>query len=301
MADQIFDDETLTDVLDGTADALTVAAVQASATASARLDSMRRAAELVGTAPTPATAERRSASIAGALAAAQAPPEIRSLSVARQQKVTRDSWYRRPELLAVAAAVVVVLLTLPFLASIGSDDADTASTAETADAASTDAGASLDAGDGADGSTDDEAMEDTAALAEAAPATTAAAARAADDDAAADDGAGEFDAEADGGSTNAVAPIELRPVSSIEGIDDQIELGWIEPRVTLGDLETQGLVLPECTDTVLDEVGPIDESVPSFDAVMLTEPGQESTIVIVYFATDGTTGLFNGEDCSTIR
>ena len=122
MSNERFDDELLSTIIDGEADATTVASVQGNEAANQRLEDMRAAAGIVGEEPAPASAERRRQSIAAALAAAEPAPNVTSLTAEREA--------RRPfptrTILAVAAALLFFVVAVPLLVGLRPGGFDTA-------------------------------------------------------------------------------------------------------------------------------------------------------------------------------
>ena len=122
---------------------------------------MRTAVEVVATEPEPASSERRSASIAAAMAAATpASPEVTSLAAARHERAEKQRSIPRGLIAAVAAAVALIV-AIPIALSLGGGD--TTDFASEAASTAADETASADVEASADAAVDDveeEAMED---------------------------------------------------------------------------------------------------------------------------------------------
>lgn len=292
-----FSDEQLSAVLDGLADPETVARVQSSPEASARLEQLRRVSELVATPPPAATAERRASSIAAALAAAEsaAPEGVASLAVAREKAVERKRFTDRlsPQVLAAAAAILLVALITPFLIQNNDDDATVATGADTAtdsrtsslsDSATADA-ADSGSDDGGDGDfTDDPSSSDDSAEAamEAAPVN--------------DDGmAAEAAADDAGvGGADDTDFVELFSTNSALQLLASIDDGSVTPDLFLDDPSIQdGTVNSECL------VDLAERSEPSLKLARIDNT-TGSQLVVIHFGEDGTNTLFDAEDCSPV-
>ena len=122
MSENRFDDAALSAIIDGEADDQLAAAVHGDEVASQRLQHMRTAVEVVATEPEPASSERRSASIAAAMAAATpASPEVTSLAAARHERAEKQRSIPRGLIAAVAAAVALIV-AIPIALSLGGGD-----------------------------------------------------------------------------------------------------------------------------------------------------------------------------------
>jgi hypothetical protein len=289
-----FSDEQLSAVLDGLADPETVARVQASPEAAARLDQLRMVSELVATPPPAATPERRASSIAAALAAAEsvAPEGVASLAVAREKAVERKRFTDRfsPQVMAAAAAILLVALITPFLIQGDDDDATIATGADTAadsiseslsNAATDDAtdSGSDDSGDADSG--DDMAATSLAPTADAESSDDAAMEAAPADDAMAEDEAADEEPR-------------MFFINSAVGLLDAIDDGNVGPNLFLSDPEIQGGdVNPDCLAEFT------DRAEPSF-ALATIESTDGPQLVVIHFGEDGTNTLFDAEDCSPV-
>lgn len=295
-----FSDEQLSAVLDGLADPELVQRVQASPQASARLEQLRTVSELIGTSPAPATPERRASSIAAALAAAEAaaPEGVSSLAVAREKAAESKRFTDRfsPQVMAAAAAILLVALITPFLISNSGSDT-TAS-----DTATGEISTSLSDAGGADGSDDatdsaadsdssfdgddsaaesmDSGSDDSAAMAEAAPM---------------DEDEAEEDAVENDPTADSSADDEARMFfsNSPVGLLAAIEQGGILPNLFVSDPEIQTTVNPECLVDLTDAAEP---------ALALAEIDNDGVrqVVVITFEEDGTNTLFDAGDCSPV-
>ena len=307
MSSEAFTDEMLSAIIDDEADDKTIAAVNADPAARARLQQLRAAVSHVA-APIPvANPERRSASIAAALAAASPTTEVSSLAAARHVRETQPSRSRSaPRWLAVAAAAGFLIVTIPLLARFSGSDADeTATTAAEevdsasfgindsgadtdTDAASDDAGdSSADAMDEVEGpaDSDDAALLDTAdqdAVEEAATAET--------------DGF-EPDAAADEQEATTVAPAETEKirvvVSNLDILEEFITLGAVAAQLTAEQVIAEG-VPAACVEPLAD----VDTA--TFDLVVLDDFGGTARLILVIFNQDGSTTALDAEDCAQL-
>jgi len=287
-----FSDEQLSAVLDGLADPETVARVQASPEASARLEQLRSVSELVGTPPPAATPERRASSIAAALAAAEsaAPEGVASLAVAREKAVERKRFTDRlsPQVLAAAAAILLVALITPFL--IQGDDDDTSIATGAADTAGENRSladsATDDGGDDAADSGDSDSADDGVAATTLAPTAEA---DLAEESAVASDDAMDDVAANEAGDDSARMSFANSPLQLLALID----IGQVQPDLFLTDPEIQNTVNPECL------IDLVDGLFPSY-ALATIESTSGVQIVVIQFDPDGTNTLFDAEDCSPV-
>lgn len=320
MSNESFTDEILSAIIDGEADAATIAAVNDNPSARARLEQMRVAVSGVAAPVAGATPERRSASIAAALAAATPAPEVSSLAAARHTRETQTSRSRNtPRWLAVAAAAVFLIVAIPLLSRFGGSDADTADTATAAtdsaslgvDDAIAQAASSGDSADSSDDAIDDsfgEAMEEEAMEeAEGAGETL----RDMDDGAMADEpaeteaaaAADEPESENAGDSVDEQAPTTVAPsniatpltvVSNLEILEEFITLGTIAPQLTAAEVIAEG-VSAVCVDPFA------ADSQATFDVIILDEFGGPARLVLIVFNEDGSTFALDAEDCAQLR
>lgn len=326
MSTEPFTDELLSAIIDGEADAATVASVDADPEASARLAQMRRAVDFVATPVPEATPERRRASIAAAMAAATpAAPEVTSLAAARHERTTTapKRSESRGQWLVLAAAAVALIVAIPLVLQFrGGNDADTASDATTSDgetsfgvdasddAAEATADVAEESGDSDDamdeaasddeGAAEEDAMEEEVMEEE----STDEAADEADEamadepeDAAADDGA---DLPVSAADRLAEAPI----VSNLEILEQFIStFGSITPVLTADQVIEVG-VAPACVDSLIAEIEEttgepfVDDAI--FDLAFLGETGDNERLVIIGFLEDGTTIALDAEDCARL-
>ncbi len=322
MSTEPFTDEILSAIIDGEADDETVAAVAADPAATARLAQLRNAVELVA-APVPdATPERRSASIAAAMAAATpASPEVTSLAAARHERTakapTRTESTRQWFLLAAAAIALVVAIPLALQLRSG-NDADTATDAS-ADAIDSRSLATDDAADAGGDSAGDEAASDDGAEEEAmaedslememADADTTfddamedveQAADAPADDAAREDLPSTTQAPAETESPTvspAAALADATTVNSLESLESLIAIDAITPTLTLEvviDAVVEAGLSPDCAES-LEETSP-----PSFALASLSEGGGETRLLILQFDEDANAITRDAEDCAQL-
>lgn len=299
MTTENFDDALLTDVLDGIADERTVASVNADPAARSRLEALRAVSEMVATPPPPASGDRRAASIAAALAAAETPAAVTSLAPVRRARFARfDRFERMPtRWLAAAAAAAVVLIAIPIVGSLTSDDdvsiASDAATAEIApDARSL--GDRPDTDDAGDGGSDEMA---TAAVEESADAGDfdgdSDAAAEADMATAGDDSADSAD---DGAAPTSTVAVErsIPEVIDLPQLQSLIEDGSIGPSFAIDDPFVQSNIAGDC-------LAPFSETATeSFALARLTPADGPARIVFVVFDDSGDNTAFDGEDCSPV-
>ncbi len=336
MSNERFNDELLSAIIDGEAEPELVASVNADAEASTRLEQMRQAVQIVAEEPPAATAQRRSASIAAAMAAATPAPEVTSLAAARHERAETKKQARSFSTgwVAAVAAAVAFLIAIPIAIGLGGGSGATDVAADATDSTSlnvTDA-----AGDAADAvaeTSSDDAMEDDEAMEDAGDS-----ARAFDDDAMEDDAmeeameddeeameddeamededtdfapADEVAAESEETATPSTTTTanglaartdelrnlrDLTAVNNLDVLDDLIDLGTIAPKYSAADLATVREVSPEC-------IEPRDGvSMPTpYALANLTLFGGVDRLILVEFADDGSTRVLDAEDCAPLR
>lgn len=293
MSTEPFTDDILSTIIDGEADPELVASVANDPVATARLERMQAAVELVATPPPDATPQRRAASIAAALAAATPQPDVTSLATARHARSQAPSRKLNPQWLALAAAMILLVVAIPLLGrAIGTESADVASSA-------TDSSNSLGSGDTSDDSTDDSAEDATdtaddvmeeADVSDAPDESPGLPDSAFDGDVTADDAVDDTESEDTGG----VGRLATAPVASnLDIVNDYIALGSLSPILTAEEAIAEG-VAPEC----VDDLGTSDA--PMFDVAILDEFGGAPRVVLISFAEDGTSMVFDAEDCALL-
>ena len=310
MSNERFNDEVLSAIIDGEADADTVASVNADAGASARLEQLRSAVDFVASPAPDATPERRSASIAAAMAAAQPAPEISSLAAARHE---RDQTKQRrsipPLWFAAAAAMLLFIVAIPLLVRFSPGDAETASTDTSGDASLNVTDSASDGADAVDDSADIESDSDDAADA---PASA--------DEAGSDDAADEpMEEEApeenatppttaavsatipapddsdEGSSEDRLKSENFFTVNNVDSLDSMINIGSVQPEFSAGDAIIAG-VNPDCVrpNTLVTTETP-------YALINLTPFAGDDRLIYVEFADDGTTRILEAEDCAPLR
>ncbi len=288
MNNKRYDDELLSAIIDGQADAETVASVEADPVASERLAHMRQGVLLVAEPVPEATPERRSSSIAAALAAASPAPEVTSLAAARHERaVTRQSAPKRAWIAGVAAAAAF-LIAIPLAISLTGESTTDTVAADAAEETSVDAAANSD--DSADA---DDAMDESAEVAES-------------DDSAADAEEESFasreevaeameDDAANEPRAQRVNTSDLATATTVDGIDELITDGTITPKYDAAAVVEAG-VLESCVqprDGVTAEL--------PYDLVNLDSFGGATRLILIEFADDATTRVLDAEDCSALR
>lgn len=320
MSTEPFTDEILSAIIDGEADDETVAAVAADPAATARLAQLRNAVDMVATPVPDATPERRSASIAAAMAAATpASPEVTSLAAARHERTAKTSTKSEStrQWFVLAAAAIALVVAIPLALQLRSgNDADVATADDT----------SADATDSRSLATDD-AVDDTADAASDEPAsdegfTTEAMAEDAlnltDGDGESDDAmeeseepADDADSAADDAPATTTAPAEVEAptispaaaladattVNGLEGLESLLAINAITPTLTLDvviDAVVEAGLSPECAES-LEETNP-----PSFALASLSEGGGETRLLILQFDEDANAITLDAEDCAQL-
>jgi len=304
MSTEPFTDEILSAVIDGEAGADIVAAVAADTVASARLAQIRQAVAHV-CAPVPdAAPQRRSASIAAAMAAREPTgPEVISLAAARHNTTSKTTVKSGIDLqrFALLAAAIALVVALPFaLLSRSGNDSDTAASdvgTQDSGSASFDAPAerqmtptaAADSDDAVDDSHDDvETNIETTSAPAAANESMNDAADAATTTAPASDHSFEADA----------ALGEITRVNSIEVLADLIRIQAIAPTLTSKQaIETvlEAGFSPACVESL----GVIDTT--SLALAILDEDGSNPRLLILSFADDESVTTLDAEDCAQLR
>lgn len=320
MSTEPFTDEILSAIIDGEADDHTVSAVAADPAATARLVQLRNAVDLVATPVPDATPERRSASIAAAMAAATpASPEVTSLAAARHERTTKTPARTEStrQWLVLAAAAIALVVAIPLALQLRSgNDADVATADDT----------SADATDSRSLATDD-AVDDTADAASDEPASDdgaedeafldqAIADSESDDDVAeseepADASSDDADSAADDAPAPTSAPAEVEvpavspeaaladstTVNSLESLESLLAINAITPTLTLDvviDAIVEAGLSPECAES-LEETNP-----PSFALASLSEGGGDTRLLILQFDEDANAMTLDAEDCAQL-
>ncbi len=306
MSTEPFTDEILSAIIDGEADDATVASVAADPIAAARLAQLRNAVRHVA-APLPdATAERRSASIAAAMAAATPAPQVASLAAARHERTVRPQRPapQRGRWLAAVAAAIILVVAIPVLANLRSDNdaADTASSSLDASDSTTDDSSSDDgfAADTPDSDESSDAVQD--AVDEPAndaldPSEFAGDDAMADEEASADDAADAPLVDPDESDSALDVLNRATRVNSIEVLNDLIEVNGVTPSLTsdqaMAAVIESGLS-PECVDSL----GIIET--PSLALAFLSEDNAEERLLLLSFDDAGNVTTLDAEDCSQL-
>lgn len=289
MNNERYDDEVLSAIIDGEADPQTVASVEADPIASERLARMRQGVLLVAEPVPSPNPERRTASIAAALAAATPAPEVTSLAAARHERDAKQkrSAPKRAWIAGVAAAAAF-LVAIPVAISLGgSPDAET-----TAADAVEEVAAEATADESAD---DADAMEDeTTAL----------------QDSGADDGDAEQDSFVDNRDEVAEA---MEDDAANDPRASRVNTSDLETANTVGEIDVlilDNLLAPKYDASAVIVAGVNEscvrprEGVTSdlpFDLVNLDSFGGAARLVLIEFADDGTTRVLDAEDCASLR
>ena len=285
MNNERYTDELLSAIIDGEADAETVASVEADPVASERLAHMRQGVLLVAEPVPEATPERRSASIAAAMAAATPAPEVASLAAARHERdVVKRSTPRRAWIAGVAA-VAAFLIAIPVAISLAGDNSTDIVAADAVEETSVDATAeTAGADDAMDEASDVVESDDSAADAEEENfASREEVAEAMEDEAAVEPRA------------NRVNTSDLATATTVTGIDELIVEGTITPKYDAAAVVEAG-VLEAC---VRPREG-VTAELP-FDLVNLDSFGGATRLILIEFADDATTRVLDAEDCSALR
>ncbi len=300
MTTNRFDDEILSTIIDGEASPETVASVASDPDALQRLTALRAAVDVVATPIPDATPERRSASIAAAMAAATpASPEVTSLSAKRHEREQTKRGLPTGWLVAAAAAVLLFILGTPLIFSSGGDVAEVA-----ADAVTVDARVEVAEEEAAE----EEAMEDEEEAMEAEEAMED------EDEAMADDGEALDNSEAAQNSEAAGAAIALdvAVVTSLEQFDELVQTAVVVPELAGDDIlaiETlQARATSNVDEVLATNVNPqclvpsaaVTNSTP-YSLIVLDPFAGPAELVIVEFGDDDMTRLLNAETCEVIR
>ena len=281
MTENRYDDELLSTIIDGEASPEIIAAVEADGAASQRLIDLRAAVTHVATPVPEATPEKRSASIAAAMATATpASPEVTSLSAKRHEKQEEKKRFPTGWLIAAAAAVLLFVLAIPVFLNDTSTDFAT-------DAAS-------------DASLSAESADATEGLVERAVTS---------DDGDEEEDAGDATVEAAG--VPADLDLDLEVVPSIEELNVLIEDTTVAPNLAGNDIlaiETlQARNSGDFDEVLATEVNPeclvpgegVTNATP-YSLVVLDPFAGPAQLVIIEFGDDGTTRLLDAETCGVI-
>ncbi|MDW3176915.1 MAG: hypothetical protein R8J94_05985 [Acidimicrobiia bacterium] len=323
MSTEPFTDEILSAIIDGEADDETVAAVAADRVATARLAQLRNAVDMVATPVPDATPERRSASIAAAMAAATpASPEVTSLAAARHERTAKTSTKSEStrQWFVLAAAAIALVVAIPLALQLRSgNDADVATADDTsADATDSRSLATDDAvDDTADAASDEPASDEGAEEGLTAEAMADESLDMAEGDGESDDAMEESEEPADDADSAAddapatTAPAEVgaptispaaaladaTTVNSLESLESLLAINAITPTLTLDvviDAVVEAGLSPECAES-LEETNP-----PSFALASLSEGGGETRLLILQFDEDTNAITLDAEDCAQL-
>ena len=315
MTTNRYDDELLSTIIDGEASPETVAAVEGDPMASKRLAAMRSAVDVVATPVPEATPERRSASIAAAMAAATpASPEVSSLSAKRHEREEKKKGLPTGWLVAAAAALFLVILGTPLIFDGGADSADVAADAvelveefESSDGPVDDtAGASANSlADSEDA--DDEAMEDEEEVEEEEAMEDVE--EEAMEDEESDDAA---TATAEASSAPEAVDFEITVVTTVEEIEELVAASDITPELAGDDViaiesfqarSTSELDEVLATDVNPQCLNPGEETTGAtpYSLIVLDPFAGAPQLVLVEFSDDGTSRLLDAETCEVIR
>ena len=295
MTENRYDDQLLSTIIDGEASPEIIAAVEADEAASQRLIDLRAAVTHVATPVPEATPEKRSASIAAAMATATpASPEVTSLSAKRHEKQEEKKRFPTGWLIAAAAAVLLFVLAIPvFLNDTSTDFAtdaasDASLSAESADATEELVERAVTSDDG-----DEEAMEDE------------------EEEAMEDEEEDAGDATVEAAGVPADLDLDLEVVPSIEELNVLIEDTTVAPNLAGNDIlaiETlQARNSGDFDEVLATEVNPeclvpgegVTNPTP-YSLVVLDPFAGPAQLVIIEFGDDGTTRLLDAETCGVI-
>ena len=285
MTTNHYDDELLSAIIDGEADAETVASVEADSVASKRLAHMRDGVSLVAKPVPEATPERRSASIAAALAGAAPAPQVTSLTAARHTRSEAKKAVPRRAWIAGVAAAVAFLIAIPVAISLGGSSNTEATAADAAvdvvisndDAATEPTIAASD--------DESEAMEDEDSDAES---DSFSSNREEVEEAMADD-------EANAPRANRVVTSDLEVANNVDEIDDLIDRDVILPQYDAAAVIDAGV-----NQSCVRARDGVTSGLP-YDLVQLDSFGGGARLILVEFADDGTTRVLDAEDCASLR
>ena len=310
MTENRYDDELLSTIIDGEASPEIIAAVEADGAASQRLIDLRAAVTHVATPVPEATPEKRSASIAAAMATATpASPEVTSLSAKRHEKQEEKKRFPTGWLIAAAAAVLLFVLAIPvFLNDTSTDFAtdaasDASLSAESADATEELVERAVTSDDG-----DEEAMEDEE---EAMEDEEEEAMEDEEEEAMEDEEEDAGDATVEAAGVPADLDLDLEVVPSIEELNVLIEDTTVAPNLAGNDIlaiETlQARNSGDFDEVLATEVNPeclvpgegVTNPTP-YSLVVLDPFAGPAQLVIIEFGDDGTTRLLDAETCGVI-
>ena len=303
MTENRYDDQLLSTIIDGEASPEIIAAVEADEAASQRLIDLRAAVTHVATPVPEATPEKRSASIAAAMATATpASPEVTSLSAKRHEKQEEKKRFPTGWLIAAAAAVLLFVLAIPvFLNDTSTDFATDAASDASLSAESADATEELVERAATSDDGDEEAMED-----EEEEAMEDEEEEAMEDE---EEDAGDATVEAAG--VPADLDLDLEVVPSIEELNVLIEDTTVAPNLAGNDIlaiETlQARNSGDFDEVLATEVNPeclvpgegVTNPTP-YSLVVLDPFAGPAQLVIIEFGDDGTTRLLDAETCGVI-
>ena len=315
MTENRYDDELLSAIIDGEAPPESVAAVEADPVAQQRLADMRSGVEVVARPVPEASAERRSQSIAAAMAAATpASPEVTSLSAERHKR-TEESTVRksgRPPgwLIAAAAALILFVLATPVL--FNSDG-----TTETATADDVEEAVTGDDGDEEEAMEDEEEGDTSAAVAsdeEEAMEDEEEVVEEVEEEAMEDEEVAEESAETSGAdsATSDFVDFDIEVVTSLVDLNELVDDATIAPELNSEDilafdtsLARSGELSEEVLATEVNRdcfaAGEDFANATPYSLVVLDPFAGGAELVIVEFADDGTTRVLNAETCAVLR
>ena len=311
MTENRYDDELLSTIIDGEASPEIIAAVEADEAASQRLIDLRSAVTHVATPVPEATPEKRSASIAAAMATATpASPEVTSLSAKRHEKQEEKKRFPTGWLIAAAAAVLLFVLAIPvFLNDTSTDFATDAASDASLSAESADATEELVERAATSDDGDEEAMEDEEE--EAMEDEEEEAMEDEEEEAMEDEEEDAGDATVEAAGVPADLDLDLEVVPSIEELNVLIEDTTVAPNLAGNDIlaiETlQARSSGDFDEVLATEVNPeclvpgegVTNPTP-YSLVVLDPFAGPAQLVIIEFGDDGTTRLLDAETCGVI-
>ena len=311
MTENRYDDELLSTIIDGEASPEIIAAVEADEAASQRLIDLRAAVTHVATPVPEATPEKRSASIAAAMATATpASPEVTSLSAKRHEKQEEKKRFPTGWLIAAAAAVLLFVLAIPvFLNDTSTDFATDAASDASLSAESADATEELVERAATSDDGDEEAMEDEEE--EAMEDEEEEAMEDEEEEAMEDEEEDAGDATVEAAGVPADLDLDLEVVPSIEELNVLIEDTTVAPNLAGNDIlaiETlQARSSGDFDEVLATEVNPeclvpgegVTNPTP-YSLVVLDPFAGPAQLVIIEFGDDGTTRLLDAETCGVI-
>ena len=319
MTENRYDDQLLSTIIDGEASPEIIAAVEADEAASQRLIDLRAAVTHVATPVPEATPEKRSASIAAAMATATpASPEVTSLSAKRHEKQEEKKRFPTGWLIAAAAAVLLFVLAIPvFLNDTSTDFATDAASDASLSAESADATEELVERAATSDDGDEEAMEDEEEEAmedeeeEAMEDEEEEAMEDEEEEAMEDEEEDAGDATVEAAGVPADLDLDLEVVPSIEELNVLIEDTTVAPNLAGNDIlaiETlQARSSGDFDEVLATEVNPeclvpgegVTNPTP-YSLVVLDPFAGPAQLVIIEFGDDGTTRLLDAETCGVI-